>query len=108
MKVSKAAKIWIDYHNAHSKKNTVKSYQSVIDRFCQDFRDAELGQISSDQILSFLNRVSDGNKPCTKRARYAHLSSFFNLIRNNIDPSCVNPFDTPMIRKPYRQRVAPK
>ena len=38
MKVSKAATIWIDYHNTHSKKNTVRSYQSVIDRFCQDVR----------------------------------------------------------------------
>ena len=39
MKVSKAAAIWIDYHNTHSKKNTVRSYQSVIERFCQDFGD---------------------------------------------------------------------
>ena len=31
MKVSKAAKIWIDYHKAHSKKNTMRSYWSVID-----------------------------------------------------------------------------
>jgi hypothetical protein len=30
MKVSKAAKIWIDYLNTYSKRNTVRSYQSVI------------------------------------------------------------------------------
>jgi DNA primase len=27
MKLSKAAKIWIDYHKTHSKKNTVRAYQ---------------------------------------------------------------------------------
>jgi hypothetical protein len=26
MKLSKAAKIWIDYHKTHSKKNTVRAY----------------------------------------------------------------------------------
>ena len=41
MKMSKAAKIWIDYHKSHSKKNTVRSYQSVIDRFCQEAMDPE-------------------------------------------------------------------
>ena len=93
---------------APNRKKTVKSYQFAIDRFCRDFEDAELGQISSDQILSFLNRVSDGNKPYTKRVRYAHLSSFFNFIPNNIDPNCANPCDTPMICKLYRERVALK
>jgi integrase len=107
-KASKDAKIWIDYHSAHSKKNTVRSYQSVIDRFCQDFGDVELRELSYDEMLSLLNRVSDGNKPYTKRVRYARLSSFFNFIRNNIDPNCANPCDTPMIRKLYRERVALK
>ena len=32
MKLSKAAKIWIDYHNTHSKKNTVRSYRAIIER----------------------------------------------------------------------------
>ena len=26
MKLSKAAKIWVDYHKTHSKKNTVRVY----------------------------------------------------------------------------------
>ena len=54
MKVSKAAAIWIDYHNTHSKKNTVRSYQSIIERFCQDFGDAEIGQVTPDGVFSFL------------------------------------------------------
>ncbi len=39
MNVSKAAAIWIDYNNTYSKKNIVRSYQSVIERFCKDFGD---------------------------------------------------------------------
>jgi site-specific recombinase XerD len=76
MKVSKAAKFWIDYHKTHSKKNTVQSYQSVIERFCQDFGDTEIEQVTPDDVLSFLNNFTNGNKPYTKRVRYSHLSAF--------------------------------
>ncbi len=50
--MSKAAKIWIDYHKAHSKKNTLRSYQSVIDRFCLDFGDFEIQQVTPDDALT--------------------------------------------------------
>ena len=73
MKVYKAAIIWIDYHKTHSKKNTVRSYQSVIDRFCQDFGDCEIDQVTPDEVLSFLNSFTNSNKPYTKRVRYSHL-----------------------------------
>jgi triacylglycerol lipase len=29
----KGCKIWIDYHKTHSKKNTVRSYQAIIEQF---------------------------------------------------------------------------
>jgi integrase len=62
-------------------------------------------QITPDGVLSFLNSFTNGNKPYTKRVRSSHLSAFFNFFRNNIDPGIVNPCDTPMIRKLYRERV---
>lgn len=105
MKVSKAAKIWINYHKAHSKKNTVQSYRAIIDKVCQKFGDGDIDQVTPDEVLAFLNRLTEGNKPYTKRVRYSHLLSFFNFVRNNIDHSLNNPCDTPMIRKLYRERV---
>lgn len=83
----------------------MRSYQAISERFCQAFGDAAIDQVTPDDILTFLNRLSDGNKPHTKRVRYSHLSSFFNFVRNNIDPDSGNPCDTPMIRKLYRERV---
>jgi hypothetical protein len=62
MKVTKAAKIWIDYHSANLKK-----------------------------ILSDLNRISKRNKPYTKHVSYAHLSSLSKFVRNNIDSNSANP-----------------
>ena len=105
MKLSKAAIIWIDYHKTHSKKNTLRSYQAVIEPFCQEFGDREIGDVTPNEILTFLNRLTDGNKPYTKRVRLSQLSCFFNFVRNNINLGSGNPCDTPMIRKLYRQKV---
>ncbi len=105
MKVHKAAKVWIGYHEIHSKKNTADRYNIFIDRFRNEFGNYDINQINSDDVLSFLNRQTEGNKPYTKRIRYAQLSAFFNFIRKNIDHESANPCDTPMIRKLYRERV---
>ena len=60
--MSKAAIIWIDYHKAHSKKNTERPYHSVIDRFCQDFGDCEIDQITPDVDAGILlGRDVDGD-----------------------------------------------
>ena len=55
-------------------------------KFCKGFGDHQLGELIADDIMDFLNRVTDGCKPQTKRIRYAHLSAFFNFIQNNLDP----------------------
>ncbi|MDZ7582099.1 MAG: site-specific integrase [Deltaproteobacteria bacterium] len=60
--------------------------------------ESEIEQIAPEDVLSFLNSFTNGNKPYTKRVRYSHLSAFFNFFRNNIDPGMGNPCDTPMIR----------
>ena len=86
MKVSKAAKVWLDYHRAHSKKNTLRAYEWVIDKFCQKFSGTNLTELSSDGVLDFVNLVTDANKLRTKRVRSSHLTAFFNFIKNNIDP----------------------
>ena len=87
------------------RKGSVRSYRAIIERFIREFGDGPVEQVSPEQILSFLNRLTEGNKPYTKRIRYSQLASFFNFVRNNIDPELRNPCDRPMIRKLYRERV---
>jgi hypothetical protein len=83
----------------------VRAYRAIIERFIQEFGDGPVEQVTPEQILTYLNRLTEGNKPYTKRIRYSQLSSFFNFVRNNIDPELLNPCDRPMIRKLYRERV---
>jgi len=58
--------------------------------------------ITPDEILSFLNRLTEGNKQTTKRNRYSCLKAFFNYIRNTINFEIQNPCDTPILRKIFR------
>ena len=104
MQVSKAIKIWLEYHKSNSKRNTFRAYQTVLSVFSRDFGERNLNELASEEILSFLNRMTEGKRQQTKRTRYSHLSAFFNFIRNNGDQNFRNPCDTPMMKKLFRNR----
>ena len=95
----------LDYHETNSKKNTVRAYRWIINKFCHDFGEEELTELSSEKILQFLNTVTEGCIPQTKRMRFSHLSSFFNFLKNNLDSNLQNPCDLPMLRKLFRPKV---
>jgi integrase/recombinase XerD len=58
-----------------------------------------------DNILDFMNELTEGRKPQTKRARFTSLLAFFNFAKNNLDPDFTNPCDSPMLRKLFRTKV---
>jgi hypothetical protein len=41
----------------------VRAYRAIIDRFIQEFGDGPVGQVTPEQILTYLNRLTEGNKP---------------------------------------------
>jgi len=67
---------WIDYHKTHSKNNTVRSYQAIIERYIWEFGDRPVDQVTPEHVLTFLNRLTEGNKPCTKRIRCFQLITY--------------------------------
>ena len=54
------------------------AYQAVLSKFCHDFSEKALDSVTSEQILDFLNKITEGTKQQTKRIRYLHLSAFFS------------------------------
>lgn len=105
MNVSQATKIWLEYHRAHSKHNTVRAYQFTIAKFNQNFANLNLNKVSPDDILDFMAKFTEGRKPQTKRIRFSHLTAFFNFMRNNFDGDFKNPCDSPMLRKLFRPKA---
>ena len=104
MKVSEASKLWLEYQKTHSKENTVRAYMLVLSKFCEEFGSENLEDITTEKVISFLNRITEGKKRQTKRSRYSHLLAFFNFIKNNLDQDFRNPCDTPMLKKLFRAR----
>jgi integrase/recombinase XerD len=102
MQVSKAAKLWMEYHKSNSKENSIRAYRTILTQLCDEFGGENLKEITTERILSFLNRITEGRKRQTKRTRYSHLLSFFNFIKNNIDQELRNPCDTPMLKKLFK------
>ena len=106
MNVSQASKIWLEYHRAHSKLNTVRAYEFTIAKFNQNFANRNLNEVSTDDILDFMSKFTRGRKPQTKRVRFSHLTAFFNFMRNNFDCDLKNPCDSQMLRKLFRPKAA--
>jgi integrase/recombinase XerD len=104
MKLSQAAKLFLAYHTSHSKENSVRAYNLILTQLLDEFVGENLEEITTERILSFLSRITEGKKPQTKRTRYAHVLAFFNFIKNNLDPDFRNPCDTPMLKKLFRAR----
>jgi integrase len=74
-------------------------------KFCESYGDQKLSELKVDTILDFLNQLTEGCKPQTKRIRYGHLAAFFNFIKNNIITDFISPCDSKMLRKLYRPKV---
>ncbi len=104
MKVTQAVKLFLEYHSSHSKPNTIRGYNLVLAKFCKEFGSADLNELTTEKMLSFLNEMTEGKKPQTKRTRYTQLLSFFNFFKNNLDPDLRNPCDTPMLKKLFRAK----
>jgi len=84
------------------KKNTLKNYEFILSKFQHHFGEIELSSIISEDILTFMSKVSDGTKQNTKKLRFTLLSAFFNFVKNSFDPGFQNPCDNPALRKLFR------
>ena len=85
MKVSKVAKLCLEHHKSHSKENTIRAYRRVLAQLCEEFGIENLEDITTEKVLLFLNRITEGKKQQTKQTRYSLLLAFFNFFKNHID-----------------------
>ena len=50
MKLSEASKLWLEYHRAHSKENSIRAYEALLGRIYEEFGDANLEDLTTDRI----------------------------------------------------------
>ena len=80
----------------------MRNYEFILSDFQRFHGDIELSSITSEDILVFMSKSSDGTKHSTKNLRFTLLSAYFNFIRNSVDPAFKNPFDNPALHKLFR------
>jgi len=85
MQVSEAVKVCLEYHRGNSKANTIKVYEMILTKFCRQFGDKDLSDITTDDAMIFLNQITESKKKMTRKIRYTHLKAFFNFVKNNLD-----------------------
>jgi integrase/recombinase XerD len=83
----------------------LRSYESVITPFSRDYGNLELEELTVNLVQAFLESITNGRKPQTRKIRFAHLTSFFNFVRNNLNPDFQNPCNSPMMRKLFRPKI---
>jgi len=108
MKIREAADRCLGYHKANSKKCTLDGYRFVLEKLSATLGDREVESISPDEVLSFLNLLSEGRKQATKRSRYAILSAFFTFVSHSYQPGLPNPCDSAILRKIFRAARYPQ
>jgi integrase len=80
----------------------LQNYEFILSNFQNHFGDIGLSSFTSEDILGFMSKLSDGTKQNTKKFRFTLLSTFFNFIKNSINPEFQNPCDNPALRKLFR------
>jgi len=98
--------IFFDYQRMNTKKSTLKNYQFVLNKFKSYFGNIELSSITTEMILPFLMKISEGVKQSTKKFRYSLLSAFFTFIKTSFDSDLQNPCDSPALRKLFKEQRA--
>ena len=105
MKISEAARRWLEYHRAHSQKNTVLSYLAMVKRLLKFFGDRDLPTITTEDIQGFLIQYTAGCSNTTKKARFSFVNAFFNFVRDNLDHTVQNPCNTKALKRQFRPPV---
>jgi len=65
-------------------KNTIINYKCFLAVFEKEFGHYEVSVISSDDIMNFLVKVTEGHISSTKKLKYSLLKTFFNFIESSI------------------------
>lgn len=105
MRISQALKLWLEYHKSNSKKNTTRAYEGILSKFCNEINGKDLNELTTEEVLAFLNHITEGRKPQTKRTRFSYLTAFFNFTKTNIDQYFQNPCDNPILKKMFKAKA---
>ena len=103
---TKEAITLFEYHlQANNKKRTLESYKIPLVRFGSTYGQRSLEAINPDEILHFLETMTQNLAKSTRRLRYAQIKAFYNFIIDRCTLNMRNPCSTSLLSKAFK---APK
>ena len=64
-------------------------YEQFISTFYQNYGDHEVDDLTPNDILEYLNRITEGLKPNTIRVKFAYPDQLLNVRHRQGDCSCI-------------------
>lgn len=102
--VSTACHSYMEYHESNSRPNSIRAFQYTLSRLEELFGDFDVKSISASDVKEFLDLITEDCGQGTKNSRKAHISAFFNYIKDTWDDIEINnPCESSLIRKMYRK-----
>jgi len=102
--VERGVKVYMDYHRANSRPNTVRAFSYTLEKFKELFFGTDITEIPEADVATFLEMITDGRSAGTKSNRAGQLSAFFNFVADTFDlHNLVNPCSKGIIKKLYKQ-----
>ena len=70
--------------------------------FKKEYGNSVISEITSEDVMAFLTKVTDGQKQSTKKLKFSLLRAFFNFIKDSFDSTFSNPCDAPLLKKTFK------
>ena len=84
MKVSETTQFYLPYQKANAKSNSLKNYKYVLCKFNDSFGERKIDTITTEEIISFLTRLTKNNKQNTVDIQLFLLFSNLFLTRSSL------------------------
>ncbi len=90
------------YLRTNKAKTTVSSFGYSLRHFKEFYSGSDIWEVTLQEIVEFLDLLTDGLKPATKASRKAQISGLYTHVIDNYFPGMQNPCSTPLIRKLFK------
>lgn len=101
--VGRGVDTYMKYHESNSRPNTIRAFSYTLNMFKEFFAGIDITSVPENDILEFLEMVTDGMAQSTKSNRAGHLSACFNFVAEAFDLDFRNPCAKGIIKKLYKQ-----
>jgi integrase len=102
MTVEMAVGLFKEHQKVTVKGNTRKSYQRFLEHLQTTLSGREVGSLTPDDVIHFLEGCTEGLNRSTRHLRYAQLKAFVNYTIDVTGLNVKNPCNAPLVLKAFK------